>query len=105
MAVALEAEQPAGRLRGVRRRHLGTDRRGELDVHAAVAVEVDVLGAGRGREQREDAAREAARAGARKVEVTALAAGGEVVRVLARERVVVAVEDGDNAAELSVFDR
>jgi hypothetical protein len=102
VAVALEAEQPSGRLRRRRRGDLGPDRRRELDLHAAaVGVEVDVLGARRRREQGEDPARQAARAGAREVDVPAVAAGGEVGRVLAGDRVVVAVEDGDHAANVT----
>ena len=58
VAVALEAEQPPGRLRRGGRGDLRPDRCGELDLHpAAAAVEVDALGARRRREQGEDPAR------------------------------------------------
>ena len=73
-----------------RRRELLADRRGRLAVERRVAR--------RGGEGGEDPAAEAARAGARKVDVAALAARREVVRVVARERVVVAVEDRQHGA-------
>ena len=88
------AERP-GRFGG---RALVADRRREVHVVATVALVDDLLVVGARRERREDPAREAARARLREVEVAALAAGGEAVGVLARQRVVVAVEDRDHAS-------
>ena len=92
---AFQREQPPGRLGRVRRGHLagdGVDLR-ELDDRAVALQVSDRLAARRG-EDREDAAAQAAGAHPRQIEMAAVAPAGERGVVLAREHVVVPVEDG-----------
>jgi hypothetical protein len=96
VAVALQREQAAGHRGRVRRRQVGADRRRERHVEAPVGRRLERrVVARRVGEQREDAARQAARPRPRQVEVAAGPARDEAVRVLAGEDVVVAVEDRD----------
>ena len=90
VARALEREQAADRAGDEPGRQLLADRRGRLPVRRLVAR--------RGREGGEDPAAEAARAGPREVDVPALPPRREAVRVLAGERVVVAVEHRQHRA-------
>ena len=94
VALALELEQPAERARDHAGGAVLPDRRGRLALDPAIA--------GRVGEGGEDPAAEAARAGARQVDVAALAARREVVRVVARERVVVTVEDREHGGHASM---
>ena len=104
VAVALEARAAARPPRSSwRGGDLGADRRRRARPPSGrpCAVEVDALGARRRREQGEDPAREAARAGAREVEVPPsrpVAKSAASSRVM---RVVVAVEDGDHGRRAS----
>ena len=103
VAVALEAEQPPGGPRRGARGDLRADRRGERRLRSRRP---------RGRSRAPAPGDGVKRAkippprpparGARQVDVPAGAAGAKSRRVVARERVVVAVEDGDHAACVSL---
>ena len=72
-------------------------RRQDLD-HSVVALDHPMLVARRRSEHREDRAAHPARTHPRDVEVAVWTAVGEEVVVVAGERVVVAVEDGDHCS-------
>ena len=92
--VAIEREQPAGDPGRVGGREVVAERQRVLPLeHSVVARDLDVVAAPGVGEHREDRAADPARSHPRDVEVAVRPALGDQRVVLARERIVVSVED------------